>query len=384
MGRNGLHINMPLNTLHSNVPPKAWQQIDKEHAAIKIIGESGIPVSISPQAMDFELCPWLKDELGCHPSIEVTSGTYSHVLMSLMNPKHQHWQVENSFPSASRVNFYPEYYSPEARFIKDIFFVLASQTVAYSVTGTTTLEQPYVGEDIAKHEAILYGGKLGLVMKGFEPILSAFFAWQRDPGNKSLYEKLFLTIRQTVETIDGIIIMPIDIEAPWVGSLVGGKIWELFFSGINKYGLAKYFMSLKEVVEYLEPNAQETRRPHRVTGTKWTKYEVQINYLARLRSKEPATDRQHHLLALAGVSDVLSGLCSKIDATKRPVLFEAKDMDGNPGTIEIGYSQEVIDLAYFAAKALIRNTSLLDEINKIDTSSLLVQRILAWAEENKL
>lgn len=384
MGR--IILMMPGNTLHSNVFPEAWERIDAAHAGIPVIGMSGVPVSISYQTMDYHLLPWLRDELANHPSIEVINAPFSHALIPLLQPRHQQWQMANGAHQLHPVSFFTEFYSPEEQFIPDAFLVLASQTVAYSVTSDATVPQVYVDPDIARHDAILYGGKLGLVMKGFEPILAAFFTWQRDPGNRIKLDALFTAIVETAEKTDGIIMWPIDIEAPWVGSLVGERIWETFFSEIVSRGLTGLFTTLNQALEELRPLAHESRRPHRALGAKWLKWELQFLEMARLSQIKPRSDREHMILSLAAASDLLSGLCSKIDESQRRIVLNATDMDGHPGTVQIGWSQPVVEACFAARHALDDGVTLQETLAELpdDYDCLLVRRLCDWAKANDL
>jgi len=393
MGR--IHLTLPGNATHSNVSPKKWEEIDRNHAGLDAIGRSGVPVSVSYQGIDYELWPWLTDTLTRYPSLEVIDAPYSHAFLPLMHPKQQRWEISQNVVQHP-VSFFAEFYSPSAEFIKNAFFVLATQTVAYSVgfeedtRERAMLPAPlYVGENIEKLDVIQYGGKIGLVMRGFEPILQAFFAFQRDPvtpreGALPL-DILLNTIEDTVTSNDGVIIMPLDIEAPFVGSLGGAEVWGVLFNGIQERNLTRHFISLSGVLEELRPKAELTRRPHRILGTKWSKYEIQMRYLARVGSFVPHNEREHRMLALAATSDVLSGLCTKIDRQKKKTVLSARDFDGREGSVEIGYNQEVVDVGFAALHALQDKQSLVQKIQEqCDLSSLFIQRVLAWAEKYDL
>jgi len=379
-----IHLNILGNAFHSFMLPKLWKKFDQQHGSIPEIGRSQVPVSMSFQALDFVLWPWLKDVLNSHPSLEQTNGTFSHALTPLMHPKHQQWQIDHSANRNHPVCAYPEFYSPESQFINKAFLVLASQTVAYSVSDTLELDNLYTDEDIARSAAINYGGKTGLVMKGFEPIQKAFYAWQRDPSNQALLSALMTTIQTTAQSNE-LTMMPIDIEAPYVGSCEPDYIWKTFFAAINKHDLAKHFISLSEAMELLSNQTQKSRRPHRVLGTKWTKYEVQWRYQAKLMNIEPRTERDHMILSIAGGSDVLSALGRKIEAPKKIPSLSAKNLNGDDKNIILGFSQDVLDISHSAAHALFDRKLFASKLERsADPSSLLTQRILAWAQNNNL
>ena len=394
MGR--ICLVLPGNSFHANVQPQSWDRIDKEQAGLPAIGASGVPVSVCYQALDFEFFPWIRENSTRYPSIELTSAPFSHPLLPLLDEKQQAWEMSQRVMGGP-VCFFPEFYAPKAHLIPEAFLVLAAYTAAYSVGteyadgDTPALEQPYVDREFAKHAAISHGGKSGLVMKAFEPILKAFFDFQRDPVTAiegvSPLDRLLDKMKAVADSTDEIIIIPLDLEAPYVGSLWGGKIWELLFDGIVRGNLSSYFISLKDALAELAPRAVKTRRPHRMVGQKWIKYEVQYRYACQIGSFQPRNDRHHMLLSIAGGSDVLAGLQVMVDGAK---TFKAMDIDARCKDLQIGFNQEIVDVCYDAANALRKKGSLVEKIERRmsqDSSlaaSLLMQKILAWTRANSL
>ena len=107
--------------------------------------------------------------------------------------------------------------------------------------------------------------------------------------------------------------------------------------------------------------------------------------MAWLANYVPDTEREHKILALAATSDVLSGLETKISQLKGPRILQAKDSNGNAKEITIGFNQDVIDACMAARFALVDKQPLIRKIQKTcDCSSLQIQRILSWAEQNNL
>jgi len=388
MGR--IHLTLSGNSFHSNVTPERWRQMFKEKAGIEAIVASEVPVSMSYQRIDFEIMPWLKETLESKDSyscVELLRAPYSHSLLPLMHPRQGEWEMRRGYATFNVFCwFFPEFYVPEGELFHRYafsFFVLGSNSVVYSEgehPGAMVLRN-----NITKHNAIGYAGKIGLVMR--EPnFLKEFFTFQRELSEQSLETLLKAIEKIAMETPeDYVCITPIDIEAPYVGSWGGALVWERFFNGIKQSGLSKHFISVREAERMLEPQAVKIGRPHRELGQKWLKYEAQFRHMAWLANYVPDTEREHKILALAATSDVLSGLETKISQLKGPRILQAKDSNGNAKEITIGFNQDVIDACMAARFALVDKQPLIRKIQKTcDCSSLQIQSILSWAEQNNL
>jgi hypothetical protein len=372
--------------------------LNTEQLGLRVIGESGVPVSASFQGIDHEVFPWLKGTLLQHPSIECLSATYGHGLIPLMHPAQQKWEIEHG-PNTNRVTFFPEFYTPQARIIPDMFFVLGQHTVTYTVRHpphrAKQSEKFLLAVDPEDSATIRYGSKIGLVMRGFGALLSKFFAFQLSPyasgGERcSPLSQLLKEIERIATEVSGIVIMPLDIEAPYIGSLEGEKVWEILFRNLKQTGLDSTFISLTDVVADASCiDANQTHHPHRELGPKWFGYQTQFDYYSFIRNFKPGSKREHLLLSLAGTSDALSALYRKIIWVKehKRLLLEAIDLAGCKRRLPVGGadSHHVFSLCQSALLALKTHAPLTSIIHKhCDISVPLVKQTLTWAEAHCL
>ncbi len=390
-----IHLALSGNAFHSDVPQKRWHEIDSERLGLEIIGESGLPVSVSFQGIDFELFPWLKETLLRYPSIECVHASYGHGLIPFMHPVQQEWEIKRG-PGTHRVTFFPEFYTPEEHFIPDMFFVLGPRTVAYTLyegPGVKRSPVSVTGNDPENFPAIRYGDKTGLVMKDFNVLLGRFFAFQQDPyslnQSPSSLSQLLEEVERIMKNIPATVIIPLDIEAPYIGSLEGAKVWEIFVSALKQSGLDTCFVSLESVIhDVAGAKAITMDRPHRELTSKWFGYEAQFAYYSFIREFEPKNERDHFVLSLAGTSDVLSSLYRKVTALKRSkeLLLSAIDFTGRRRELRIGTENEhVFELCRSAWLALNKGLRLTTAIKRhCDRRSLLVKRTLLWAEKYNL
>lgn len=389
-----IHLALSGNAFHSDTPEDKWHVLDSEQLGLQVIGGDGIPASVSFQGIDFEIFPWLRGTLAHYPSLECTSAPYGHGLIPLLHPVQQSWEIEHR-PITHRMMFFPEFYTPEECFIPDMFFVLGPHTITYTPYGekeSIPLSFLAAGKDPENFTAIQYGSKVGLVMRGFDILLSRYFAFQRNPYSlrqspSPLYQ-LLKEIERIAKEVPYTVIMPLDIEAPYIGSFYGAKIWETFICALKRSGLDEIFISLESVIQNVRRTEMiTTDRPHRELTPKWFGYEMQFAYYAFIRRFRPKDEREHFLLSLAGASDVLSSLYRRVTALKarKRSVFSAIDLAGQEKRVCICADNSVLDLCQSAWLALKKDLSLVDAINKsCDRQSLIVKRTLFWAEVHGL
>lgn len=400
-GTRGFYLTLPGNLMgHSNVSEEAREDIEKAKANIDVIGSSGLPVSMSFQGIDFEWAPWLRDTLAQYPSIDLLNATWSHSILDMVSPQQALWEVRQRV-SNSRATFFSEYASPKSDFIPDVFFVLAPHSFSYSAgyereEQAAALLDPQLGPDLMGVKAIRTKGdrpKLGIVMNAFDGILNdrdaGFFAYQRDLGKLEAHMDL---LKRHLDATEGITPFPIDLESCFVGSACSLEIWPRYLEALRRHDLDQYFVSTKEVIREAEVLAIEAPAPKRILGTKWTKHVVQCQYMARNINTWPYNEYEHRLLGVAGVSDWYSGICTKIDSSRRKTILSAKRSDGSETTIEIGYNQALIDVAHAALDLVNKRHSYLrgesrerplpfDEYlaKHCDTSTFTVRRMIEVA-----
>ncbi|MEK7648822.1 MAG: hypothetical protein AAB400_02800 [Patescibacteria group bacterium] len=384
---------------HSNVSEEARADIERARANIDVIGSSGLLVSMSFQGIDFEWAPWLREAIAQYPSIDMLNATWSHSILDMISSQQALWEVRQRV-SDSRVTFFSEYASPNADLIPDVFFVLAPHSFSYS-TGYEREEQaaalldPQLGPDLMGVKAIRTrgNGKLGIVMYDFESILNnkdaGFFAYQRDLGKLEAHMDL---LKRKLDTTEGITSFPIDLESCFVGSAEPLEVWPRYLDALRKHDLDQYFLPIEEVIQEAEGLAIEAPAPKRILGTKWTKHVVQLKYAAQNINTWAYNEYEHRLMGVAGVSDWYSGICTKIDSSRRKTILSAKRVDGSDSSLEIGYNQPLIDVAHAALDLVNKRHSYLrgeskdrplpfDKYlaEKLDSSTFTVRRMIEVA-----
>lgn len=383
---------LPANGLHSNQEDEMRKIMDKELLGLDCIGQSGIPVNFSCQLIDFELSPWLEKKLRQYPNIQLLNSTYSHALLPFCSKDMTKWQTAKIFGDAP-ITFFAEFYAPSEEFIPTEYFLyLEGASYPYSDFSTPNIDirDVEVGK-LGKTPAIKYGSKIGIAMRDelFMPFLTAFQRFQRDPltadektGGKNPLDFLLDKVEEIGKS-DSIVVCPYDPEAPWIGSTWGAKIYQLFFAGVKARGLEKVFGHLSDHLEYFKANAESSKRPHRILP-KWCSYEVQVKYLQTMATIKPINERQRMLHAIASGSDILSAWERKIAESKNPIVLKGRNEDGSNVDIRISYEQDVIDVHDAARRALVENKSYLRILQTLSGSSILIQRMIAYAKKYNL
>lgn len=385
-----LILVLPGNTFHSNVLPKRWEQMDAEHAGLDIIGQSGVPVTVSYQDIDFDLLPWLDETIGKYENIELLNSTHSHCLMPFNGSAMSKWQTKKIFGDVD-ATFFAEFYAPSEGYIPTKFFLfLEGMSYPYSNFSSESVSDMEVGK-IGGAPAIKYGSKIGIVMKDglFSPFLLAFQRFQRNPfaADESTKGKDPLVyLLDQIEAIgngNDIVVCPLDIEAPYIGSAFGAKIYQMFFDGVAKRGLSGVFAHLSDYLGYFEQNAVPSKRPHRILP-KWCSYEVQVKYLMSLAIIKPKTEREKILHSIASASDILSAWERKIGESKKIIALNGCDEQGGEVKLPISFTQDVIDVQDAARVALQERQNYLSLLQHLPQQSLFVRRMITYAEEHKL
>lgn len=392
MGELGgkLCLKGPGNGLHSNVQSEKWEQMDTEHAGLDIIGQSGVPVTVSYQGIDFELLPWLRETIAKHPNIQLTNATHSHCLIPFCGSVMASWQTAKVFGDTP-ITFFAEYYAPSEEHIPTEFFLfLEGMSYPYSDFTSSEKRDVEVGS-FGNAPSIKYGGKIGINMREslFMPFLSAFQRFQRDPFTADETTKGKHPLDYLLDQVEAIgngkniVVCPLDIEAPYVGSKFGAKIYQMFFDGVIRRGLSGVFAHLSDYLDYFRDNAVPSKRPHRILP-KWCNYEVQVKYLMALAATNPRSEREKILHSIASGSDILSAWERKIGESKKAIVLNGRDEAGNEVKLPISYSQQVIDVQDAARRALVERRSYLELLQAMNEQSLFVRRMIAYAKKHRL
>lgn len=388
---------LPGNFLHANVLPDRWEEMYQSRAGLDEIGSSGVHVTVAYQAMDFQLIPWLEETVRKYRSIELINSTYSHALLPLIHSNElKRWETEPRINWHAPVTFFPEFYAPEDWIIPTkYFFVLEGQSYLYSAfTNTDCFARDVEVQATEENNlSIHYGDKIGIMLKEglFRPFLNAFFRFQRDPVTKVDGRSSLDKVLDEVEKIgnspkENLVICPLDLEAPFIGSALGVKVWEMFFQGVNQRGLTKVFTSLSDKLDLIAFRGSNSKRPHRIL-TKWTVFEVQLKHLLQMNQVNPETKQEKILFSLAMGSDILAAWERKISETKsdKKVILSGRDLKGKEIALPVSFNQQVIDLQLMAKWALVDRNRLSyliqKRINELGDVSLLMERALVFAEK---
>lgn len=382
---------VPGNSKHSNNLPPGFEAMYSSKAGLDAIGSSGVPVAVSYQGIDYKILPWLRETLAKYPSIQVVNAPHSHALLPLLNEKMQAWELSQRIPGSLPVTFYPEFYAPETRIMPtDFFFVLGGASHLYSACWYSDQDAEDVSvQKLPDSPAISVDGKTGIILRDadFGPLLKQFFAFQRDPfGSVQPGMTNLKSLMQEIRRIgddpsDGVVVIPIDIEAPWVGSAWGVKIWEIFFSAIVDEGLKDVFVPLSSQLDYFRRSAVTSLRPHRIL-TKWTAFEIQMKYMSRVFGLRPYNEKEMVLASIAGCSDILSAWERKIVEANKPIVLSGVDPNGNKVMLPISYSQDVITVQTACLRAVLDGISFESALAKVAKgekrviNSLFAQRFL--------
>lgn len=383
-----LILVLPGNSLHSNVLKEGWNMMYEEKAGLDVIGNSGIPVTVSYQGMDYQILPWLKETLGKHSCIDVMNAPHSHSLIPLCGEKMIQWETKNVIGNIP-VTFFPEFYAPKAHFIPTKFFIfIEGMTYSYSHFATT---DDVESETLPNAPSIKIGDKIGVMMKEklFKGFLSAWFRFQRDPvsidqssNNKQPLEHLLDQVEKIGESGE-VVVCPLDIETVYIGSCLGKKAYELFFQGVKNRGLESVFARLSDNLDYFKAKAEPSKHPHRIL-TKWMTYEVQAKYLISLAKITPKNEKEAILLSIASCSDIYSAWERKVGEAQKKIMLSGRDLAGNEKRLPISYNQDIIDVQHAAKQALQEKTSYEKILQELPDQSPFIKRMVECARKYKL
>lgn len=382
MEKSGILLVASINSFHGNVLPEGFARLYEERLSLGQIAKSGIPMTINSHGIDFLMYPWLNDFVDC-PNLEFTYGLFTQILPVFLSEEYLVWQHalgDVIHPNISQI-FYPEFCTPASP--QENFWVLDSQTHYYSdMNGEVSWENKAPMD----YPAIKYRGKIGLVMKepAYKPILDGFFLAQRLPDQTSAGGRTNLEVLvDRVESVEGIVILPLDLEAPYVGSLLGGEFWRRFLAEIKERGLEKNFLSFSDCFPELEAEAVETADTPYRNISKWVSLPANFSYYSQIReiSQRELTENEKFLLAIAGNSDIGAAIHQK---TLKPVARPAVYANGAPGNVTISGSEEVIKASYMALDCLIKGGSLFERLQALDNKGLFLQRLMDVCKRLKI
>ena len=365
---------LPGNAFHANHLSRAMAQMDSERCGLPMLRKWGMPATVFFQGVDIYLKPWLLEEMRAPGSVEWGNAPFSHSFLPLVEGS---WRDEldeiRMVRGSVSVTFFSEFYPPDARHIPTEYtLLLPSQSALYdwSRQGDVVVEEfpPDVG-------AIRFGGKVGILIREewFRRVLDAFFLFQRypiagsEPSGRDCLGELIAAIRQIAEgPEERVVVVPIDLEAPWVGSAFGATVWEILCEEVHRQGLAWAFTPLSAHLEEFGRGVVRTAQPHREL-LKWSTWGVQIKHILRVDRLAPKSPQEAIVKMIATGSDALAAWDRKIQESRgRTISKEAFDDSGELISMPITYNQRVIDTTLAACRSLERGGSFLSELEEID------------------
>lgn len=381
---------IPGNTFHANQPSETMALMDSERYGLPVFRRYSIPATCFLQGADLLMKPWLREEMSTPGSIEWGNAPFSHTLMPWAK-KEWRREVRDTLGTVP-VTFFSEFYVPNPEQIPTEFtLVLGGASVLYSASADAWLGK---GCDIdtvpypESAEAIRFGGKVGILMRSewFAPLLSAFFLFQRFPfagshpdGRDTLAELVAEVKKVKGGPTDRVVVCPVDMEAPWVGSCVGALAWELFFERLTEEGLTDVFTPLSSHLARFREEAVSAPRPHREL-TKWSCWQLQLDHLERLQALAPRGEREMKIKMIATGSDIYAAWGIKLQETKKKIVLPAVEIDLMPVGIRISYNQSVIDVQHAAYMALKEATTFASELEKLKEPDYFITLALMMAE----
>lgn len=378
---------LPGNATHSFLLEDRWQKMYDEQLGLNAIGRSGIPVTVSHQGIDYALFPFLKDLHAQYKNISVANAPFGHALLPFLSAKQKKWELRERHGNLP-ITFFSEFYSPEADFIPtEFFFMLQNQTCSYSMTvgtGNVLTTEPEVDPLLPDRTiAVNYGNHIGIILDGFDRFLKTWFSFASFP-NKVNLNWLMNEFELMVKDTRPIIVVPLDIEQPYVGCVVGEKIWETFFGELKRRGLAKHIVGIETMFEYFRRLAGPVRQPHRIL-TKWTSHLIQLRYLQRLARLESyvRTEKDRMVFSVASSSDLLSSWNRFVLRSNRmPISIQCSDFNGNIQELSQAHNKPLQEMCLAACNVLeCGDKNLVDKLSKIENSNMLVRRLSEWAEK---
>lgn len=378
---------LPGNATHSFLIGERWQKMYNERLGLEAIGKSGVPVTVSHQGLDYELYPFLRDMHSQYSNIDVANAPFGHSLLPFCGTSQKRWETRRVLGNLP-VTFFSEFYSPSADFIPtEFFFYLKKQTYSYSMVVIRRSSEVFEPEiDTPLDEKIIsvkYGNKIGIVMDGFEGFLKHWFAFAQNPSVQNI-ANLIDEVKKLVHDPRSVVVIPLDLEQPYVGSVEGEKLWTLFFDAIKKEGLDEHIVSLRSVLDEFRRNPIAIKQPHRIL-TKWTVHALQLNYMFKLNGMSPRTEKERMIYSLAASSDIFSSWGRYVGSlNKKPVEIVCTSLNGWNVTMSQGHNQLLQDGILAAFNALKHgDTSLVLKLEKLQCAGLVLG-LAKWAKNKGL
>jgi len=345
-------------------------RMDTERYGLPLFRQYGMPATVFFQGVDLLVKPWLAMEMQSAGSIEWGNAPFSHTLLPIQNAL---WQEEvRRRLGTVPVTFFGEFYVPRPEQIPTPFTLVleGSSVLMRECEGDFSL-MPY-----PEHvHSIRFGGRVGILLRKqwFGGFLGKFFEFQRYPilgshpdGIDCLEELLDEIERIAADNHDRVVVVPLDLEAPWIGSFFGTDVWRIFFEGLVRRGLLHVFVPLSSALEQFATEAIPVNaRPHRELG-KWYRWGHQLEHAFILRQHLPENDERANVHMIATGSDIFAAWGNKAVGLwphERAVL-NSVDMFGRPSTIPVGYNQDVIDVQLAASDAIINRTSFQEALDR--------------------
>jgi hypothetical protein len=333
----------------------------EEKVGLEVLGKSGLKMVLNCHGIDFLMYPWLEDLVSRSKNLQLTGGLFSHIIAPLFSKEYIDWQHRIAYVTCSSIrpsipiSFYPEFCNPEKP--KSNFWLLDSQSHYYSYSEESGMVS-WENEAEINAPAISFNGRIGLVMKekAYRPILEAFFLAQRLPDVINNGQSSLDALIDQIANVQEVVLCPLDLEAPYVGSHLGQIFWQKFVARIKERGLENLFLDFNEVFDYLSAQAVPTKdAPHR-NLMKWTSLPATFNIYSRLslRSRQPLSYQQKLLLAIAGGADIAAAIYQK---SSKKMVRPAMLPNGVNSTISVSGSKEIIDATYLALNCLEKNES---------------------------
>ncbi len=381
------------NTFHANHPSDTMAQMDKERYGLPVFRRYGVAATCYFQGVDLLMKPWLREEMFTPGSLEWGNAPFSHTL----TPWTDDWRSELADRKVGTVpiTFFPEFYIPSIDRIPTAFtLVLCGQSVLYSAfTDEGQLTDPRMEDYPDDAKSVRFrssGGKTGILMRSewFGPLLFAYFQFQRyplpgsHPDGIDTLARLVAEVRKVAEAPDDhLVVCPLDMEAPWIGSRYGAAVWEILFSELAKQGLIDTFVRLGDKLSELADGAELASHPHRVL-TKWSCWTQQLDYREQVRALRTRGERELRLKMLAAGSDIYAawGIKFTEKMTGKQTTLGALAPDGRSVAIPIGFNQSVIDVQLAAFRAVRDGTTMAYELPSDDKDDYFVDLARKMAE----
>ena len=363
---------LPGNALHANHLSPAMARMDVERCGLPILRKWNMPVTAFCQGLDLLLKPWLAQEMQIRGSVEWGHAPFSHSFLPLVEGSWRDELDERKMVHGDvPVTFFSEFFPPEASQIPTEFtMLLPGSSALYDWNRSDDID---VQEFPAHVDAIRFGGKTGILIREewFREFLNAFFRFQRHPltGNrKSDYlAELVAAICKIGESPDDrTIVVPIDMEAPWVGSTYGALVWEMFCAEIHRQKLESVFTPLSLHLDAFASRAVASTQPHREL-LKWATWDVQLRHIMRVGKYQPKNPEQAIVKMIATGSDILAAWDRKIQESRgRAIRKAGLDPFGRPIEIPISYNQSVVDITLAACRSFERGRPFQVEIEELE------------------